>query len=98
MISASLEALERATVPAPVLDVVATLQGHQHQAFLVGGCVRDMVRGQPPKDYDVATSATPQEVQRHFKKVIPTGIQHGTVTVISRGVSVEVTTFRVEGA
>jgi tRNA nucleotidyltransferase (CCA-adding enzyme) len=87
-----------AAVPAPVLDVVGTLQGHQHQAFLVGGCVRDMVRGQAPKDYDVATSATPQEVQRHFKKVIPTGIQHGTVTVISRGVNVEVTTFRVEGA
>lgn len=94
----SLEALERAAVPAPVLDVVATLHGHQHQAFLVGGCVRDMVRGQAPKDYDVATSATPQEVTRHFKKVIPTGIQHGTVTVISRGVHVEVTTFRVEGA
>jgi len=93
-----LEALRRADVPAPVLDVVGTLHGHRHQAFLVGGCVRDMVRGQAPKDYDVATSATPQEVQRHFKKVIPTGIQHGTVTVISRGVHVEVTTFRVEGA
>jgi len=92
------ETLERAVIPEPVLDVVASLQEHRHQAFLVGGCVRDMVRGQAPKDHDVATSATPQQVQRLFKKVIPTGIQHGTVTVISRGVHVEVTTFRVEGA
>ncbi|HEY8211332.1 MAG TPA: [cytidine(C)-cytidine(C)-adenosine (A)]-adding enzyme, partial [Myxococcaceae bacterium] len=70
----------------------------RHQAFLVGGCVRDLVRERAPKDYDVATSALPAQVQALFKKVIPTGIQHGTVTVISRGMHVEVTTFRTEGA
>jgi tRNA nucleotidyltransferase (CCA-adding enzyme) len=56
-----------------------------------------MVRGVPPKDFDVTTSAHPHEVQAAFKKVIPTGIQHGTVTVVIGGTHVEVTTFRSEG-
>src|SRR5256885_6279182 len=93
----TLAALERASIPAAAIDVVARLQEHQHQAYLVGGCVRDLVSGRAPKDYDVATSATPEQVQALFRKVIPTGIQHGTVTVIGRGVQVEVTTFRTEG-
>ena len=91
-------ALAAASVPAPVIDVVVRLQERNHQAYLVGGCVRDLVSGRRPKDYDVATSATPQQVQSAFRKVIPTGIQHGTVTVISQGEHVEVTTFRTEGA
>ena len=75
------------------------LQGAGHQAFLVGGCVRDMMRGASPKDFDVATSALPAEVQKAFKRVIPTGIQHGTVTVlVGNDHQVEVTTFRTEGA
>jgi tRNA nucleotidyltransferase (CCA-adding enzyme) len=85
-----------AQVPPPVLAVLSRLRELGHHAFLVGGCVRDMLRGLAPKDYDVATSALPQEVQRAFPKVIPTGIQHGTVTVLSSGSHVEVTTFRSE--
>ncbi|PTL80750.1 CCA tRNA nucleotidyltransferase [Vitiosangium sp. GDMCC 1.1324] len=85
-----------ADVPRPVLDVIARLRELGHAAFLVGGCVRDTLRGYHPKDFDVATSALPEEVQRAFRKVIPTGIQHGTVTVLMSGTHVEVTTFRSE--
>ncbi|WPB72801.1 CCA tRNA nucleotidyltransferase [Archangium violaceum] len=89
--------LLEADVPRPVLDVIARLHELGHAVFLVGGCVRDTLRGVHPKDFDVATSALPEEVQRAFRKVIPTGIQHGTVTVVQGGTHVEVTTFRSEG-
>ncbi|GHG99292.1 CCA tRNA nucleotidyltransferase [Comamonas sp. JC664] len=89
--------LHNADIPQPVLDVIARLRELGHAVYLVGGCVRDMVRQVHPKDFDVATSALPQEVQRAFRKVIPTGIQHGTVTVLQDGTHVEVTTFRSEG-
>lgn len=89
--------LANAVVPEPVLRVCTRLTERGFRAFLVGGCVRDLLRGLPPKDWDVATSATPKDVQHSFDKVIPTGIQHGTVTVVIRGTHVEVTTFRTEG-
>lgn len=88
--------LERAVIPSAVREVIEGLITAGHQAFLVGGCVRDLLRGEAPKDFDVATSATPQQVQAAFPRVIPTGIEHGTVTVLIRGVHVEVTTFRAE--
>jgi len=90
--------LSDAHLAKPVLDALQTLDKAGFQAYLVGGCVRDMVLGQHPKDYDIATDALPTEVQKLFKKVIPTGIEHGTVTVLQRGLSIEVTTFRTEGA
>ena len=65
-------------------------------AYLVGGAVRDMLMGKPASDWDVATNATPEQVMSVFKKVIPTGIEHGTVTVIFQGEHIEVTTFRTE--
>lgn len=83
-------------IPADVVGVVETLTTAGFRAFLVGGCVRDLMRGQEPKDFDLATSARPEEVQRLFKKVIPTGIEHGTVTVLVKGRHLEVTTFRSE--
>ncbi|QSQ18129.1 CCA tRNA nucleotidyltransferase [Myxococcus landrumensis] len=89
--------LHNADIPRPVLDVIARLRELGHAVYLVGGCVRDMVRQVHPKDFDVATSALPDEVQRAFRKVIPTGIQHGTVTVLQGTTHVEVTTFRSEG-
>ncbi|MCP3099607.1 CCA tRNA nucleotidyltransferase [Myxococcus sp. K15C18031901] len=89
--------LHNADIPRPVLDVIARLREQGHAVYLVGGCVRDMVRKVHPKDFDVATSALPEEVQGAFRKVIPTGIQHGTVTVVQGGTHVEVTTFRSEG-
>ncbi len=66
------------------------------EAYLVGGAVRDMLMNKPASDWDVATNATPQQVMSIFRKVIPTGIEHGTVTVIFQGEHIEVTTFRTE--
>ena len=66
------------------------------KAYLVGGAVRDMFMNKPASDWDVATDATPEQVIAAFKKVIPTGIAHGTVTVHFMGEEIEVTTFRVE--
>jgi tRNA nucleotidyltransferase (CCA-adding enzyme) len=88
--------LASASVPAGVLDVLERLQRAGHEAYLVGGCVRDLVTGHVPHDWDVATQAVPAEVQRLFQKVIPTGIAHGTVTVLVPGGQVEVTTYRIE--
>jgi tRNA nucleotidyltransferase (CCA-adding enzyme) len=88
--------LAKGHVPPGVLDVVARLQAAGHEAYLVGGCVRDLVTGRIPHDWDVATQALPADVQRLFRKVIPTGIAHGTVTVLVAGGQVEVTTYRVE--
>jgi poly(A) polymerase/tRNA nucleotidyltransferase (CCA-adding enzyme) len=67
-----------------------------YQCFLVGGAVRNLVMKSAPKDYDLATDARPEEVQRLFRRVIPTGIDHGTVTVVFKGENYEVTTFRTE--
>ena len=65
---------------------------------MVGGCVRDTLRGERVNDWDVATTARPEKVQKVFRKVIPTGIDHGTVTVLWKGQPFEVTTLRGEGA
>jgi len=90
--------LEGAPVPLPVLAVLSKLnKALGFQAYLVGGCVRDALLGKTPKDFDVATNALPEQVVAAFPKVIPTGIEHGTVTVLMHGVPVEVTTFRTEG-
>lgn len=90
-----------AAVPANVRAVCRTLAAAGHQAVAVGGAVRDAILGRTPGDWDVATSAPPEQVIALFSHTIPTGLQHGTVTVVTgRGASshVEVTTFRGEGA
>ncbi len=85
-------------IPKEVLTIIAGLECHGHEAYLVGGCVRDLILGKTPKDFDICTSAHPCEVQSLFEKNVPTGLKHGTVTVIVNRVAVEVTTFRVESA
>ncbi len=92
------ELLSRAAIPPEVLEVLETLERAGFQAFLVGGSIRDLLRGAPAKDYDVATSARAEKVVQLFRRVVPTGIKHGTVTVMVRKHAVEVTTFRGEGA
>ena len=67
-----------------------------YEAYLVGGAVRDIIRGKKASDWDIATNAKPEDVKRIFKKVIPTGIEHGTVTVHFMGAEIEVTTYRTE--
>ena len=81
------------------LEVLYALEGAGHQAVLVGGCVRDALLGKPPHDYDGATSARPEEILSACAgfHCVPTGLSHGTVTVINRGLPVEVTTFRQDG-
>ena len=73
-----------------------TLWKAGHQAFPVGGCVRDLLLGRAPEDWDVATSALPEQVEELFARTIPTGKRHGTVTVVEAGERIEVTTFRRE--
>jgi tRNA nucleotidyltransferase/poly(A) polymerase len=88
-------------VPPHVLAVCAKLTEAGHEAVIVGGCVRDLILGRMPKDWDVATSANPDAVLALFKHTIATGLQHGTVTVVTGKGShthVEVTTYRGEGA
>jgi tRNA nucleotidyltransferase (CCA-adding enzyme) len=65
--------------------------------YLVGGAVRNQLLGIEEKDYDLASDAYPEDIIRIFNKVIPTGIKHGTVTILFRGQSYEITTFRVDG-
>lgn len=77
-------------------DVVRTLLRHGHEAYWVGGCVRDEYMGRRVNDMDITTSALPEVTCSIFPKVIPTGIKHGTVTVLMEGQSFEVTTYRVE--
>jgi len=88
----------RRFLPPAVRDIVVRVTEAGHQAYLVGGCVRDALRGQAPADWDVATSADPGAVTALFPDVRPTGLPHGMVTVIARGRPVEVTTFRTEGS
>lgn len=82
--------------PRPVLAVLVRLSEAGFDAYLVGGCVRDRLLSRPVHDYDVATSALPDDVQRLFTATAATGVKHGTVTVLEFGVPIEVTTFRVD--
>jgi len=88
----------RDAIAPAVLELCSELRRAGHGAWVVGGSLRDVLMGKQPSDWDVATSATPEETSRVFKRTIPTGIAHGTVTVLFRGGSYEVTTLRGEGA
>ena len=84
-------------LPSNVKEIINTIEGAGYTAWCVGGCVRDMLMGKNPDDYDIASSAPCEEIQRLFDKTIPTGIKHGTVTVIMDGTPYEVTRYRVDG-
>lgn len=83
-------------VPRVVHDLAAVFRSAGYQCHLVGGAVRDILMRRPHTDYDIATDAHPEQVIPLFRRVIPTGIKHGTVTVLFRGTTFEVTTFRTE--
>lgn len=89
--------MKKIKIPKALQEVVAVFLQNSLQVFLVGGAVRDFCLGKMPSDFDIATNASPQQVQRLFKRVLATGIKHGTVTVRHRGMSFECTTFRSEG-
>lgn len=82
--------------PPAARSVLRTLHDAGHAAYFVGGCVRDRLLGRPVSDWDIATDAEPEAVMALFPKAIPTGLRHGTVTVVVDHLPVEVTTFRVE--
>ena len=86
-------------IPAEIEYVLRRLEACGYEAYLVGGCVRDALRGQSPDDFDVTTSALPTETERVFAadRIIETGLKHGTVTVLRGGMPVEITTYRTEG-
>jgi tRNA nucleotidyltransferase (CCA-adding enzyme) len=87
----------RQQIALPVLEICKELRKAGERAWVVGGCVRDTLRGEQVNDWDVATTALPEKVQKTFRRVIPTGIDHGTVTVLWKGEGFEVTTLRGEG-
>lgn len=80
-----------------VLKVINTIENSGGEAYIVGGCVRDLLLGRSPEDFDITTSLPPERVLALFDKTVATGIKHGTVTVIEKGESFEVTTFRTDG-
>lgn len=86
-------------IPKDANDLIFILQSYGHSAYVVGGCVRDSILGRTPHDWDICTSATPSEMLYIFrnKKVIETGLQHGTITVVVNGEPYEITTYRIDG-
>ena len=86
-------------IPPGVEHILQTLTDAGHEAYLVGGCVRDLLRGTKPHDWDICTSARPEEAERCFSghRIIETGLKHGTITVLEDGAPYEITTYRTEG-
>ena len=84
-------------LPQAVKWILDELQKNGQEAYAVGGCVRDTILGRDPQDWDITTSARPEQVKAIFRKTIDTGIQHGTVTVMIDHVGYEVTTYRIDG-
>ncbi len=86
-------------LPFQISEILERLNRSGFDAYVVGGCVRDALMGIQPHDFDITTSALPNETERVFSdcRVIETGIKHGTVTVLYKGQSIEITTFRIDG-
>lgn len=83
--------------PISVMKIIETLEQAGFEAYAVGGCVRDSLLGRNPSDWDITTSARPEQVKALFSHTIDTGIRHGTVTVMLEHVGYEVTTYRIDG-
>ncbi len=94
-----MEESRKMELPAGARHILQTLNGAGYEAYLVGGCVRDLLRGVPPHDWDLCTSARPEETEGCFagQRIIETGLRHGTVTVLVDGDPYEITTYRTEG-
>ena len=85
-------------MPAAASRIIRRLQEAGFEAYVVGGCVRDSILGREPGDWDITTSALPEQVKSLFRRTIDTGIQHGTVTIMDGNEGYEVTTYRLDGA
>ena len=84
-------------MPPQVERIIGRLRQGGFEAYAVGGCVRDTRLGRQPGDWDITTSARPEEVKGLFTRTVDTGIQHGTVTILMDHVGYEVTTYRIDG-
>ena len=86
-------------LPEKAALLISQLESHGHEAFIVGGCVRDGLLGRAPNDWDICTSASPEEMKRCFSnlRIIETGVKHGTLTVLAEGEPFEITTYRIDG-
>lgn len=87
----------RIEMPYEAEWIIENIRSHGYEAFIVGGCVRDAVLGRIPGDWDITTSAKPEQVKEIFGKTVDTGLKHGTVTIIKHGSGYEVTTYRIDG-
>jgi len=87
----------RIDIPANVNTVLSTIRAAGFEAYIVGGCVRDAILGRAAQDWDITTSAKPQQVKALFRRTVDTGIRHGTVTVLIGNDHYEVTTYRIDG-
>ena len=87
-------------IPLPVRQALARLRNHGYEAYLVGGCLRDLLLGNAPQDWDIATDAVPIQTEAVFAdcRLLETGLKHGTVTVLWKGQPLEITTYRTESA
>jgi len=92
-----IENLKKHNYPKEVIFVINKILDNGYQAFLVGGAVRDIILNKEIYDYDITTDATPDKIINIFNKVIETGIKHGTVTIVSGKMNIEVTTYRKDG-
>ena len=94
--------MSRINYPEKVIKLIDIFSRHNHEAFAVGGCVRDSLMGKIPQDWDITTSATPDEMIELFAnegiRTLPTGLKHGTVTVLLDGECFECTTYRIDGS
>ena len=84
-------------IPDSVQFIIRTIEEAGFEAYAVGGCVRDSILGRVPDDWDITTSAKPEDIKQLFRHTIDTGIQHGTVTVLIKKECYEVTTYRIDG-
>lgn len=84
-------------LPEKVTMIIQTLESAGYEAYAVGGCIRDSILGRVPADWDITTSALPEQVKELFHRTIDTGIEHGTVTVMVEKEGFEVTTYRIDG-
>ncbi len=85
------------TIPVNAEKILRVLEKQGFEAFIVGGCVRDSIVGRRPDDWDITTSARPEQVKALFRRTVDTGLKHGTVTVLMDKESYEVTTYRIDG-
>lgn len=89
--------MTRIWLPRKVEDIIEKIQAAGYEAYAVGGCIRDSILGKEPDDWDITTSAKPEEVKKLFDRTIDTGIRHGTVTVMVGKEGFEITTYRIDG-